>query len=121
MFRTHVQRRTDHRGEACVDYFIGQLLPQGFGDSEVDHLDHRDTVVWCDQDIAGLEVAMNHPFLMSVLHGMADLNEQFQPLFGGQFVGIAIVGDLNATNEFHHKVRATEAVVLASRILAMWG
>ncbi len=44
---------------------------------------------------------------MSVLHGMADLNEQFQPLFGGQFVGIAIVGDLNATNEFHHKVRAT--------------
>ena len=37
----HVQRRTDHLREACVDRFVGQLLMQGLGDAEVDDFGRR--------------------------------------------------------------------------------
>ena len=50
------------------------------GDAEVNHLGHRLAVVQRDQDVRGLEVAMDDALLMRVLHGLADLDEQVQPL-----------------------------------------
>ena len=52
----------------------------GLGDAEVDHLGHRLAVVQRDQDVRRLEVAVDDAFLMGVLHGLADVGEQLQPL-----------------------------------------
>jgi len=48
---------------------------------------------------------MDNALLVGVLHGVADLDEQLQPLFGAQSVGIAVVGDRDALDQFHNKVR----------------
>ena len=37
----HVQRRADELGEAGEQRLLGELLPGGLGDAEVDHLGHR--------------------------------------------------------------------------------
>ena len=52
--------------------------PSRLGHAEVDHLGHRLAVVQRDQDVGRLDVAMDDAFLMGVLHGLADRNEQFQ-------------------------------------------
>jgi len=46
---------------------------------------------------------MNDPLLVRVLNGVADLNEQLQPLFGIQLVFITVAGDGNAPHQFHDK------------------
>ena len=43
------------------------------GDAEVDHLRHRHAVVQRDEDVRGLDVAVNDALLMRVLDGLADL------------------------------------------------
>ena len=57
---------------------------RGFGDAEIDHLRHRHAVVERDQDVGGLDVAMNDALLMRVLNGVADLDEQLEPLLRWQ-------------------------------------
>ena len=49
---------------------------------------------------------MDDPFLMGVLHGMADLHEQLQPLVDGQVVLVAVLGDRDAADQLHDEVRA---------------
>ena len=72
LLRAHVLRRadqvTDHRVRAA------RLLVErhGLGDAEVDHLGARPAVDLRDQQVAGLEVAMDHALLVRVLHGLAD-------------------------------------------------
>ena len=56
---------------------------RGFGDAEVDDLGHRHAVVQGDQDVGGLDVAVDDALLMRVLDGLADLDEQPQALLGG--------------------------------------
>ena len=48
---------------------------------------------------------MNHAFLVRVLDGPANLNEQFEPFVGGQMVFVAIIGDLDAPHQFHDEER----------------
>ena len=43
-----------------------------------------DAVVERDQDVGGLEVAVDDPLLVGVLHGPADQDEQLQPLAGSR-------------------------------------
>ena len=64
---------------------LGQLLVGGFGDAEVDHLRHGHAVVQCDQDVRRLDVAVDDALLVGVLDGLADLDEQFQPLAAESF------------------------------------
>ena len=45
------------------------------------------------------------PFLMCVLHGLANMGEQLQPLTNAQVMPITEIGDGNAADQFHHKVR----------------
>ena len=49
------------------------------------------------------------PLWCGVLHGMADVREQRQPLSGGQAVLIAVVGDRHALDQLHDEVRAARA------------
>ena len=91
---THVQRRTDHQGKPGVNRLVGQPLPDGLGDAKVDDLRHRDPVEQRNQDVAGLDVPMNDPFLMGVLDGLANLDEQRQPLPSADtpFVAVLVMG-----------------------------
>ena len=47
---------------------------------------------------------MDDPLLMGVLHGLADLDEQLQSLPRREAVLIAILGDRDSADQFHHEV-----------------
>ena len=44
-------------------------------------------------------------FLMGVLDGLADLDEQLQPLAGGVSALVAVLGDRRPFDQFHDEVR----------------
>ena len=52
----------------------------------------------------GLEVAVDDPLLVGVLHGLADLHEQFQSLPRREAVLVAILGDRDAADQLHDEV-----------------
>ena len=56
----------------------------GLGDAEINHLGHRHAVVQRDQDVRGLDVAVDDALLVRVLDGLADLDEQVEPFLGGE-------------------------------------
>ena len=80
LLRTHVGRRPDELLELRIDRLLGQLLLRRLGNAEVDHLRHRHPVVQRHQDVRGLDVPVDDPLLVRVLNGVADLDEQIQPL-----------------------------------------
>ena len=49
---------------------------------------------------------MDDGFLMRVLHGFANEDEQLQTLAGGELVFVAIIGDRDAGDILHDEVRA---------------
>ena len=49
-----------------------------------------------DQDVRGLEVAVDDPLLVGVLHGPADQDEQLQPLGDRELLAVAVLGDRDA-------------------------
>ena len=64
---------------------LGQLQPaRRLGQAEVDHLRHRLAVVALDQDVRRLQVAVDDPLLVGVLHRRADLHEQVEPVGDAQ-------------------------------------
>ena len=62
---------------------VGQPLFGGLGDAEINHLGHRHAVVGYDQNVGGLDVAMNDALLVRVLDGLANLDEQIEALGRG--------------------------------------
>src|SRR5689334_286615 len=72
-------------------------------DTEVYYLDKWLTVVDSRQNIRRFDVPVDYPFLMRVLNGLANLDEQFQSLLHRQFVFIAVIGDANSTHQLHDK------------------
>ena len=62
------------------DRLVRQLLLRGLGDAEVDHLRHRHAVVQRHEDVRRLDVAVDDALLVRVLDGLADLDEQIEPL-----------------------------------------
>ena len=65
----------------------------GLGHAEVDDLGHRGAVDDRHQDVGGLQVAMDDPLLVGVLHGPADQDEQLQPIADRELLAVAVVGD----------------------------
>ena len=80
LFGTHVLNGTDDLTEFGKQGFVGQLhlMLLGFGESEVDHFGDRLAILSANHHVAGFEVAMNDSFLVSMMHGLANRNEQFQ-------------------------------------------
>ena len=60
-----------------------------------------------DQDVARLEITVDHALLMRVLDTIADASEQIEPLLEAQLLLVAVVGEGNAADQFHHEVGAT--------------
>ena len=103
LFRAHVI------GGAEDDFLfairIRQAAAGGLGDAEVDHLGQRGGVVKGGQHVGGLDVAVDDALLVGVLDGVADADEQFEPLADGQAVLVTEGGDRIAGDPLHHKKR----------------
>ncbi len=107
LLRRHVQRRAGDAAKGGEQALLGQPHPAGgLGQAEVDHLGHRAVVVRLDQDVGGLQVAVDDPLLVRVLHGPTDLLEQRQPGGDVEAMGVAVVGDGDALDQLHHEERA---------------
>lgn len=52
---------------------------------------------------------MNDPFLMSVLHRLANVQEQLETLFQRELALNAVGGDRNPAHELHHRVGLASA------------
>lgn len=59
------------------------------------------------ENIRGLDVAVNHAFLVRVLDRLTDLHEQLESIANAEMTRIAVMGDAFAVDEFHHKKRTT--------------
>jgi len=53
-----------------------QRLVERLGDAEVDDPVERASLLLADQDVEGLEVAVDHPLLVGVQHLFANVDEQ---------------------------------------------
>jgi hypothetical protein len=60
-----------------------------------------------DQQVTGLQVAVDYPFLMRVLHAVAERDEQFQPLVIRELRAIAVRGNRSPFDQFHGEVRSS--------------
>ena len=103
--RAHVVRRA--RGA-----LVAALAGRGFGrgDAEIDDLRSRHAVDLRDQDVAGLEVAVDQAFLVRVRHPLADAHEQFQALAQAKAVFRAEGGQCLAFHVLHGEVRVAVGV-----------
>ena len=75
------------------------------GDAEVDDLRHRPAVEIRDEQVAGLQVAVDDAFLMRVLNGVADLQEQREALIDAEPMPVAVLGERDAAHVFHREIR----------------
>ena len=81
------------------------LVGRRLGDAKINHLGHRHAIIVGHQDVRGFNVAMNDALLMRVLNGLGDVDEQAEPLLGGQIILVAVLGDLDPMYQLHDKVR----------------
>ena len=78
----HVLGCADERAELCEERACGKRLRGCFGHAKVNDLWNGSVAVNGDQYVGWLEVAMDNGLLMRMLHGIADLDEQFESLPG---------------------------------------
>ena len=101
----HVQRGADHLGGLREQGPVGQPLPGRLGDPEIDHLHHRLVVVQRHQHVRRFDVAMDDPLLVGMLDCLADGDKQLQPLLRREQMLVAVIGDRDPFDQFHHKER----------------
>ena len=84
---------------------VGQRLADGLGHAEVDDFGHGPIVVIGHQHVGRLQIAVDDSLLMGMLDCGADGEKQVESLLGAQLVLVAIAGDRDAFDQFHHEVR----------------
>ena len=57
-----------------------------------------------DQDVAGLEIAMNHQVLVRVVNRSADGQKQFKPASNGERMDFAVGIDGRSLDQLHHEI-----------------
>src|SRR5579862_4299563 len=75
--------------------------------SEIDDPWHGLAVDLGYQDVRRLEIAVDHSFLMRVLHAFTNLDEQFQALLDREMVLIAVACDGSTRDVLHNEVGLT--------------
>jgi hypothetical protein len=103
----HVLQGADDQPELGQHGLFGQLVPGRLGDAEVDDLRNRPAVVGCHQHVGRLDVAMDDALLVGVLDGLADGDEQLQAFADCEPVGVAILRDGQALDQFHDEIGAS--------------
>ena len=104
LLRAHVFKRTNCRAILCELRLLDEPLLRRFRHAKVDYLYDRRTVVQCDHHVGWLDVAMNNPFLMSVLNSLTDRQEQLKSLVRRQLIVVTVGGNRRTVDQFHHKV-----------------
>ena len=99
LLRAHVGRRAHELVQLRVNRRIRQAAFGGFGNAEINHLGHGHAVEERDEDVGRLDVPMDNPLLVGVLDGLADVDEQVEPLPGAEVGLIAVVGDADAADQ----------------------
>jgi hypothetical protein len=95
LLRTHVGWRADELFERGEERLVGQVLVgRRLGDAEVDDLGHCHGIMQGDQDVRGLDVAVDDSLLMRVLDGLANLDEEIEPVARGKLGFVTILRDL---------------------------
>ncbi len=75
----------------------------GVGKAKVNHCRDGLSVILFDEDLARPEIPVDDPFLMAMLHRLADRNHQFDPLLGRELVFVAILCDRDTRGEIHRE------------------
>ena len=107
LFRADVGRGPDELSDGREGRLRGEVALGRLGDAEVDHLGHGDIVVQGDENVRGLDVAVDDALEVRVLDRMADLDEKAQALVGRQIVRVAKGRDRLPADQFHDEIRPT--------------
>ena len=75
------------------DNLVGKIVLRSLGDAEVDHLGHGAAVDGRDENVRGLDVAVDDALLVRVLDRVTDGNEKLEPLAGRELVFVAVFRD----------------------------
>ena len=105
LLRAHVLQRAHHGANLRVHRFLADPLARRLGNAEVDDFRLGPAVHCRHQDVARLQVTVDDPFLVRVLHRLADLDEQFEPGPHGQPLPVAVLDDGRPIHQFHHEKR----------------
>ena len=117
LLRAGVLRRQHARHGDCHLRRVHARL-QHLRDAEIEQLGRA---VLGDQNVAGLQVAVDDQVLVRVEQCRADLLEQRHALRRSQVIRIAIFVERLAVDQFHDEVRRPSAVVPPSKSRAMFG
>ncbi len=98
--------RPDHLSELGVGRVLSEPLRDRLGDAEVDNLWDPFIVLRRDQDVGRLDVAMDDALLVCVLHTLANVDEQLQPIADCEPMLVAVLRDGNPLYVLHREVRA---------------
>jgi hypothetical protein len=109
LFRTHVGRGAEQFVGVGEDGGVVRVRLGGLGDAEVDDLGHGSIVLEGDQNVARLDVAVEHAALVGVMNGVAHLEEKLEPFPDGGAALVAVAGDGQAAHEFHDEVGPAQA------------
>ena len=104
LFGAHVFGRSDRPMDRKYR-FLGQVLGDCLGDAEVDDFGDRLSIDLCGQDVRGLQIAVDHGLLVSVLHAAAYLHKELQSLAYGEPMIVAVERDRHAGDILHYEIR----------------
>ena len=92
LLRTHIRRRAHELAQSRVQRRPGVHAAHGLGDSKINDHRPRLTVGFTDEDVRRLQIPVNDPARMGVLHRTADLAEKRQPFARRHFAQQAKLG-----------------------------
>ena len=101
----HVGRRPDKLPEMRDERLVRQFHLGGLGQSKIDDLGQRRAIGHGDENVRRLEIAVDDSLLVGVLDGIADPDEQFQPLGNFELLSVGVLGDRTSLDELHHEIR----------------
>ena len=104
LFGAHVSGGADERFKLREEGLVRQPPFGGLRNSKINHLRHGHAVVDGHEDVRRLDVAVDDPFLVRVLDGLANLDEQVEPIARGKPGFVTILRDLDAAHQFHDEV-----------------
>ncbi len=111
LFRAHVVGGTDPLPFCGEQRLLVRAESDRLGDAEIDDLRYLLPVFDRHQDVAGLQVAVDDPFLVRMLNPAADGDEQLQPFFQAERMGVAVAAERRTFDVFHRDVGAARTAL----------
>jgi hypothetical protein len=89
----------------------GDLRPQQLDDAEVEQLGYARGG---DEDVGGLQIAMNHQVVVRIVNGITDDPKQVQTFVDGEVAAVTVFVDRLSVDEVHDQIGPT--VIRHSRV-----